>query len=428
MVALPILTIIIVVIAMVSFVLEKIPIAVTAIVAALLMAIIGAIDLEEAYSPFGSTVTLFCAGMMVVGNALFKTGFADFVASKFEAIGLYRNERALIVVVTATSAILSAFLSNSAVVAIFIPLVAIIANRSQGRIRMPLAIMGAGIGAAIGGIATLTGSTAQLVTQGILETTDGTEPMGIFTLSRIGGPLIVITVLYMATIGYRVGNKVLTFTPPDLLADQKDPNTSSDEMPARWKLPFSMLLMVAIVIGFVSGLWNIAVIALIGAILMIVTGCISFKDAIRQMDWNTLIILSAAQAFGQGLTDSGGGQLIADAIVGIFGEASSPWLVLSIFIIVAAILTNFASNTALTAMFVPIVISVAISFGADPTSWAIAVTLACNLACGTPIGTACMTQTLVAGFRYMDFIKIGGPLVLILAAATALLAPVAYPF
>ncbi|MCS4594224.1 anion permease [Brevibacterium sediminis] len=428
MVALPILTIIIVAVAMVSFLLEKIPIAVTAIIAALLMAIVGAIDLEEAYSPFGSTVTLFCAGMMVVGNALFKTGFADFVASKFEAIGLYRNERALIAVVTAASAILSAFLSNSAVVAIFIPLVAIIANRSQGRIRMPLAIMGAGIGAAIGGIATLTGSTAQLVTQGILETTDGTEPMGIFTLSRIGGPLIVITVLYMATIGYRVGNKVLTFTPPDLLADQKDPNSASEEKPARWKLPFSMLLMVAIIIGFVSGLWNIAVIALIGAILMIVTGCISFKDAIRQMDWNTLIILSAAQAFGQGLTDSGGGQLIADAIVGAFGETSSPWLVLSVFIIVAAVLTNFASNTALTAMFVPIVISVALSFGADPTSWAIAVTLACNLACGTPIGTACMTQTLVAGFRYMDYIKIGGPLVLILAAATALLAPVAYPF
>jgi sodium-dependent dicarboxylate transporter 2/3/5 len=428
MVALPILTIIIVAVAMVSFVLEKIPIAVTAIIAALLMAIIGAIDLEEAYSPFGSTVTIFCAGMMVVGNALFKTGFADFVASKFEAIGLYRNERALIAVVTAASAILSAFLSNSAVVAIFIPLVAIIANRSKGRIRMPLAIMGAGIGAAIGGIATLTGSTAQLVTQGILETTDGTEPMGIFTLTRIGGPLIVITVLYMATIGYRVGNKVLTFTAPDLLADQKDPNATGEEKPARWKLPFSMLLMVAIIIGFVSGLWNIAVIALIGAILMIVTGCISFKDTIRQMDWNTLIILSAAQAFGQGLTDSGGGQLIADAIVGVFGEASSPWLVLSVFIVVAAILTNFASNTALTAMFVPIVISVALSFGADPTSWAIAVTLACNLACGTPIGTACMTQTLVAGFRYMDYIKIGGPLVLILAAATALLAPVAYPF
>lgn len=428
MVALPILTIIIVAVAMVSFVLEKIPIAVTAIIAALLMAIIGAIDLEEAYSPFGSTVTLFCAGMMVVGNALFKTGFADFVAAKFEAIGLYRNERVLVTVVTAVAAVLSAFLSNSAVVAIFIPLVAIIANRSKGRVRMPLAIMGAGIGAAIGGIATLTGSTAQLVTQGILETTDGTEPMGIFTLTRIGGPLLVITVLYMATIGYRVGNKVLTFESPDLLAEHREPNSTESDKPARWKLPFSMLLMVAIIIGFVSGLWDIAVIALIGAILMIVTGCISFKEAIRRMDWNTLIILSAAQAFGQGLTDSGGGQLIADVIVNIFGEASSPWLVLSVFIVVAAILTNFASNTALTAMFVPIVISVAISFGADPTSWAIAVTLACNLACGTPIGTACMTQTLVAGFRYMDYIKIGGPLVLILAAATALLAPVAYPF
>lgn len=428
MVALPIITIVIVIVAMVSFVLEKIPIAVTAILAALLMALVGAIELEDAYSPFGSTVTVFCAGMMVVGNALFKTGFADFVAKKFETIGLYRNERALVTVVTAVTAVLSAFLSNSAVVAIFIPLVAIIAARSNGRIRMPLAIMGAGIGSAIGGIATLTGSTAQLVSQGILETTDGTEPMGFFTLSKIGGPLIIVTVLYMATVGYQVGNKVLTFDAPDVLAEQRDANVDEPKRPASWKLPFSMLLMVAIIIGFVSGLWNIAVIALIGAILMILTGCISFKDALKGMDWNTLLILSAAQAFGQGLTDSGGGQLIADNIVGLVGEASSPWLVLSIFIVVAAILTNFASNTALTAMFVPIVISVAISFGADPTSWAIAVTLACNLAVGTPIGTACMTQTLVAGFRYMDYVKIGGPLVLILAAITALMAPFAYPF
>lgn len=428
MVALPIITIIIVAIAMVSFVLEKIPIAVTAVLAALLMALVGAIELEDAYSPFGSTVTVFCAGMMVVGNALFKTGFADFVARKFEAIGLYRNERALVTVVTAVTAVLSAFLSNSAVVAIFIPLIAIVAARSNGRIRMPLAIMGAGIGSAIGGIATLTGSTAQLVTQGILETTDGTEPMGIFTLTKIGGPLILVTVVYMATIGYHLSNRVLTFESPDLLAEHKDANGNDPKKPASWKLPFSMLLMVAIIIGFVSGIWNIAIIAVIGAILMILTGCITLKDAIKGMDWNTLVILSAAQAFGQGLTDSGGGQLIADGIVGVFGEASSPWLVLSIFIIVAAILTNFASNTALTAMFVPIVISVALSFDANPTSWAIAVTLACNIAVGAPIGTAAMTQTLVGGFRYMDYVKIGGPLVLILAAITALMAPFAYPF
>jgi di/tricarboxylate transporter len=189
-----------------------------------------------------------------------------------------------------------------------------------------------------------------------------------------------------------------------------------------------MAVMVAIILAFAFGLWNIAIVSLIGASIMILSGCMPYREALRGIDWNTLVILSAAQALGLGLTASGAGQLIADAVVGAFGSDLSPWAVLCIFVALATILTNLASNTALVVMLVPIVMSVADGLGADPTSWAIVVTIACNLAVGTPIGTPAVTQTMVGGFRFLDYVKVGGPLVLILGVATAVLAPVAYPF
>lgn len=422
--ALAVITLIIIAVSMVSFVLEKIPLAVTAVGAAVLMALVGAISLEDAYSAFGSTTTIFCGAMMVVGSALFRTGFSDLVASWLNRANVDKNETVFVGVVTLVSAVLSAFLSNVAVVMIFIPLIAIVAARSAGKIRVPLAVFASGVGAAVGGAATLTGSTAQLVTQGIFEATPGITPMGVFTLSALGVPLIIVTVVYMSTVGVWLGRRVLTFDAPELV----DSSASGDaDKPApTWKLWFAIAVLLAIVAGFVSGVWNIAIVALLGALIMIVSGCISFKDAVSRVDWNTLIILSAAQAFGLGLTESGAGDLISDGVVAIAGEDASPLLVLGVFVFVCAILTNFTSNTALTAMFVPIVMSVANVMDASPVSWAITVTMACSLSTGSPVGTPAMTATLVAGLRYLDYIKLGGPLVLLLAAVTAVVGPIVY--
>ncbi|PQZ94709.1 hypothetical protein CQ018_05005 [Arthrobacter sp. MYb227] len=427
---LPILSIVIVIVAMISFVLEKIPIIMTALAAALLMAVTGVLKFEDVYGSFGSQVTVFCGAMMVVGTALFNTGFADLVARKFEALGLHRSERLLVTAVTLVTGCLSAFFSNTATVAIFIPLIAILANRSNGRIKTPIVLMGAGVGAAIGGVATLTGTTSQLITQGILIATPGATPMGMFTLSAIGVPLIIISVVYMGTIGYSIGSRVLNFEPLDMLntGNSNDEIRSSAEPIASWKLPFSMLLMLGMIVAFAVGLWDLAIVALIGALVLVMTGCITLKGAIRGIDWNTLIIVSAAIAFGKGMTSAGGGQLLADSLVDSLGMDTSPWLVLGVLVVVCMVMTNFASNTALVAMFVPIAMTIAVAFDANPTSWAIVITIAANIAIATPVGTPSMTQTLVVGFRYMDFVKICGPLALILTACLILLAPFAYPF
>lgn len=458
-----ILGLLIIVVAMISFILEKIPIAITAVSASLLMVAIGALSFEDSYTKFGSTATVFTACMMIVGSALFNTGVIDLVVSWFQRSRIERNPRFLVATITLVTACLSAFLSNSAVVAIFLPLIGILAARASTKLNVQLLAISAGIGAAIGGIATLTGSTAQLVTQDILMETEGARPMGMFTLTAVGGPLIMITVVYMATIGYRIGTRVLADRGDvDLVgADSEEASESKergdaaqvresvsrsygggaasaestatlvDDRPpstaVNWRLPFSLVVLILMIIGFSMGIADIATVAIVGAIVLIVTGCLPFAEALKRIDWNTIIILSAAQAFGAGLTQSGGGQLVADWITSLLGGVSGEWLILLFLCMAAMVLTNFASNVALTAMFVPIGMSVAASIGADPTSWAIAITLACNIAVFTPIGTPCMTQTLVAKLRYTDYIKIGLPLAVILTVATAFLSLVVYP-
>ena len=459
-----ILGLLIIVVAMISFILEKIPIAITAVGASLLMVAIGALSFEDSYVKFGSTATVFTACMMVVGSALFNTGVIDLVVKWFQRSRVERNPRLLVAAITLVTACLSAFLSNSAVVAIFLPLIGILAARATTKLNVQLLAISAGIGAAIGGIATLAGSTAQLVTQDILMETEGARPMGMFTLSAVGGPLIIITVVYMATLGYRIGTRVLAGRGevdlvgidseelPDAERQHRSADSQANSTPAgvtrssgaggatatmvedeapaasvNWRMPFSLGVLILMIVGFSIGIADIATVAMVGALVLIATGCLPFTEALKRIDWNTIIILSAAQAFGAGLTQSGGGQLVADWITGLLGGISGEWLILLFLCMVSMILTNFASNVALTAMFVPIGMSVAASVGADPTSWAIAITLACNIAVFTPIGTPCMTQTLVAKLRYTDYIKIGLPLAVILTAATALLSLVVYP-
>ena len=136
------------------------------------------------------------------------------------------------------------------------------------------------------------------------------------------------------------------------------------------------------------------------------------------------------QGFANGLNVSGGGKVIADFILNLFGgEAASPAVLMAAGIAVTTILTNFMSNTALAAMMTPIYVQIALNLGISPIPFVIAIgAVATNLACATPVGTPACTQTLPAGYKYMDYVKIGGPLCLLLLIVACILCPIIYHF
>ncbi|MBD9219305.1 MAG: SLC13/DASS family transporter [Clostridiales bacterium] len=417
------IAIIIVVLAVISFALEKIPVALTAIVAALAMAMFGIIDLSKAYSDFGATATVMCAAMMIVGNACFDNGVAQAVGNGLKKIGLDKNERVMIGVICAASALLSAFLSNSAVTAMFIPLVASIVAKSNGRVKNKNVLLAVGVGAGIGGVCTLSGSTPQIAAQGILEITEGVQTMGYFTLAKAGAPLCVIAVIYFMTLGYSIEKKVLKFDDVIPVAtDGIHENSVFDKKKQR----ITAIVILLCLVGFVSGIWNIAVVAMTGATLLLLTKCVTIKKAFHDIDWNTILVLACSQGFAAGIDKSGAGAKIANGIIGLLGANATPFAVLALVIVVTVILTNFMSNISTAVMMIPIAINLAQTLNSNVLTFVIAIVIASQCAFATPIGTACMTQVMVGGYKYMDYVKVGVPITIILTIASIFLIPLCY--
>lgn len=430
-----VLSIIIILIAILSFGLEKIPLPITAMLAAILMGISGIIPLSDVCSGFASSNLMMVAGMIVIGNSIFETGLASWLGLRLTKSFITRNERGFLFAIMIFSSALSAFLSNSAVVAVCIPIVGSIVLKANGRIVNKHIIMGVGMAAAMGGACTLVGSTAQLAAQQVLVSTPGCRPMEFFELGKVCAPLCIILAIYFSTIGYNLQKKYFTFPDVNVLALSSSPSQEPEEQTLEnggqfhYRMVISGLVLCFCVIGFISGLWDVSTIALTGAAIVIVTGCISFRTAMATMDWNTIILLGFVQGLAEGLDASGGGRLIADFILGVFGgENASPIVLLIVGILISTVLTNFMSNTAVLAMITPIFINIGFAVGIHPEVFIWGCVIGGSTALATPIGTPCVTQTLVAGYRFKDYVWVGLPITVILTLVTCLLCPVMYGF
>ena len=106
---------------------------------------------------------------------------------------------------------------------------------------------------------------------------------------------------------------------------------------------------------------------------------------------------------------------VINAVLNLFGGKNASVVVLTIVIaVLTSVLTNFMSNNATAAMLSPICIAMALSLGISPIPWVIVIAACSNLAIATSYGTAVNMQILPAGYKFSDFVKIGGPLLIIL--------------
>lgn len=420
------IAIIIIVVTIISFMVEKIPLAVTAMAASVAMGITGVMPFSAVSSGFAATVTMMVAGMMIVGDALFETGVARVIGIKLGKSKIGQNERLFTFVVISIICVLTGFLSNSAVIAMFMPIIAAVASRSGGKVKAKNVTMLAGMAAAVGASITMVGSTAQLVGQGILIKTEGARAIDFFEMAYICVPLCIVFAVYSATIGLNISRKSFDFEEPKVPGASED-TEDNEEIVYTWRMFLSSAVMILCVLGFVFNVWNVGIIGLTGATVLLATKCIDYKRAIKNLDWNTLIILGAAQGFAFGLDKSGGGKVIADTVLSFFGgAAASPTVLLIVAIVISAVLTNFMSNTAVVAMLVPIFVPISFALGVSPITFAIAIIVSANNAISTPIGTPCVTQTLPMGYRYMDYVRVGLPINIILVVLTCIFMPIIY--
>ncbi|RTQ90959.1 SLC13 family permease [Lysinibacillus telephonicus] len=418
-----IITLLFLIFAIVMFAWEKIPIPVTAMIVAVGLTVTGVLEPADAFAGFiDSNVLLFMA-MFIVGAAFFDTGMAQKVGGIVTKFA--KTEKQLIIAVMVITGLMSGFLSNTGTAAVFIPVVIGIAARSgfsRSRLLLPLVIA-----AALGGNLSLIGAPGNMIAQSALQEIN--MEFGFFEYAKVGLPMLIIGILYFSLFGYK------------LLPNRKDNDLDKDSVYSKqidysnvpkWKQYAALIVLVLTIVAMIFekqiGV-KLYISAWIGALILVATGVISEKNTMKSIDMNTILLFVGSLALAKAIDTAGTGALIADTIIGTLGSNPSPYILLFVILLLSAVMTNFMSNTATTALLVPIGLSIASAMGADPRAVLMATVIGGSLALATPIGMPANTMVYgIGGYKFTDYVKVGVPLIIILIIAGMILLPIFFPF
>ena len=406
--------------AIVMFMWEKIPLGLTSMIVCVGLVVTGVLEWQTAFAGFiDSNVILFVA-MFIVGGALFETGMANKIGGIVTHFA--KTERQLIVAIMVIVGVMSGFLSNTGTAAILIPVVIGIAAKSgysRSRLLMPLVFA-----AAMGGNLTLIGAPGNMIAQSGMEGIG--LKFGFFDYAKVGVPILIVGIIYFAFIGYK-------FLPNKEGSDEGIFDESKDfsHVP-KWKQYLSLVILLLTLVGMIFeeqlGI-KLCVIGCMGALALMITGVISEKDALASIDLKTIFLFGGTLSLAAALEQTGAGELIAEKVIGMLGDNPSPYVLTFVIFMLCCVMTNFMSNTATTALMVPIGISIAQGMGADPSAVLMACVIGGSCAYATPIGMPANTMVVTAGgYTFKDYAKAGVPLILVSTVVSMILLPIFYPF
>lgn len=216
--------------------------------------------------------------------------------------------------------------------------------------------------------------------------------------------------------------------PDDIQALRADRNVvlmegSAEELPVVHHAKRAGFIFIAVIGLAAGGILPIVAAALLGAVGMVLSGALKVQQATRSLDSKIVTMIPAALAMGVAMQETGGAHFLAQTMISMI-EGSGPAAVLSGTFLIAAVLANIVGSNACAVLFTPIAVGLATEVGVDPHIFAIAVVFAANAGLATPIGY--QTNVLVMGpghYRFVDFVRGGAPLVLVLWIAFSLFAP-----
>ena len=358
------------------FVIEKIPLGVTSMIVCIGLTITDVLDVQTAFAGFTDSNVILFVAMFIVGGALFETGMANKIGGIVTRFA--KTERMLIVAIMVIVGLMSGVLSNTGTAAVLIPVVIGIAAKSG------------------------------------------------YKRSKLLMPILIAGILFYATIGY----KLLPECDPKE-EEAFDTKRDFDQVP-KWKQWMSLIILILTLLAMIFeekiGI-SLCVSGGIGALLLILTGVISEKDALKSIDLKTIFLFGGTLSLAAALEKTGAGEMIEEKVIGALGSDPSPYILTLVVFLLCCVMTNFMSNTATTALMVPICLSIAQRIEADPRAVLMACVIGGSCAYATPIGMPANTMVVgVGGYRFMDFVKAGFPLIIIATVVSMIILTIAFPF
>ena len=205
------------------------------------------------------------------------------------------------------------------------------------------------------------------------------------------------------------------------ITDGKAPANRQSKAPVALATIVGVMLLAAFNVMPIEGL------AMIGAAVVIATGCIRSDEAWKSIEWPIIVLIFGMLALSIAMRDSGLADLLARGLV-VVGDGLDPWMMLALVILLTSITTEFVSNNAVAVLFTPVVIGVAQQLGVDPRPFVVGVMFAASASFATPIGYQTNTLVYNAGnYRFTDFARLGLPMNLIVWALASLMIPFFWP-
>jgi di/tricarboxylate transporter len=345
--------------------------------------------------------------MFVIGASLFHTGVAQALGTWVVGRSGGSPTRLLWGIMAVTMA-LSTFASNTGTAAALIPVIlslSRVAGVPAGRYLLPMAFT-----TGFAGFSTMVGTPQNLIVSEALRLA-GHRPLGFFEFAWVCVPTALAGMAYLAAFGKRLLPERPAMPPEDA------PQLQGWAVPAnRRRMWLSGFILLSVVAAMTVDLPRAPMesLALAGALLCVITGCIDRKRALASVDWETILLFGGMFAVAAAVERSGAGLLIADGILAVLGRTPPAWLVLATLFTVTVLLGMFLSNTACAALLAPIGLSLAGEIGANPHALLVAISVASSLSFLTPMSTP--PNALVmnpGGYRFVDYLKVGSGLTVV---------------
>ena len=197
------------------------------------------------------------------------------------------------------------------------------------------------------------------------------------------------------------------------------------------KAPIAAAIMIAMVVAMVVESIPVEPVTavLLAAVLMVATGCIrSMEAAYKTINWQTIVLFAAMLPMSTALEQTGVSKMISGSIVDGLG-ASGPVMLLAAVYAVTSLMTIFISNTVTAVLMAPIALQCAVGIGVNPVPFMFAVTVAASMCFASPFSTPPNALVMSAGqYTFMDYVKVGLPLQILIGVVMVLVLPLLFPF
>lgn len=419
--------------ALLLFALERIPVDVATIALLAALVLPGILTPAEAFAGFGNEAIVILGGIFVMSGAIQQTHALDPLAGWLLRRAGARERRLTTATLSLAGAV-SAFLNNTTVAALFAPQAAILARRagfSPSRLLLPLAFA-----TILGGTCTLVGTSTNVAVSGFLAK-QGFEPLGLFEATPVALACCAVGFAYLVFAAPRFLTNASAprsrefevafheISDGDVVPVSGTPHPGNEKATRKNQILAPTIFILSIGLG-ASGLLPLSGTVLAGAAAVILLRCISPEQARAFVDWRLLVLIGGMTAFGTALAQTGASAWLAQRIVDLL----LPWGALAVlggFLVLTVVLTQPMSNAAAALVVLPVALEAAALCGSDPRAFGIGIMLAASLSFLTPFEPACLLVYGAGNYRFLDFLKVGTPLTLILLAIILIVLPVFFP-